>query len=125
MICADRTIAQTFRHGFIYLKAMGELSHVGVLYSYPYQCILRGGATMFDGTCEIRRALIRGDGRAMLDLKADNGTFDWNWFLSSTKNANAVLAVALTALATNKKVWCTINDPVQAWAEVVNFGLAK
>ena len=80
---------------------------------------------MFDSTCEIRRALIRSDGRAQLDLKADNGAFDWNWFFSSTQNANAVLAAALTALATNKKVFCTINDPVQAWAEVVNFGVAK
>jgi hypothetical protein len=80
---------------------------------------------MFDGTCEIRRANVRGDGRAQLDLKADDGTFDWNWFLSSAQNGNPVLAAALTALATNKKVYCTINDPVQAWAEVVNFGVAK
>ena len=80
---------------------------------------------MFDATCEIRRANVRGDGRAQLDLKADNGAFDWSWFVSSTQNVNAVLAAAFTALATNKKVYCTINDPVQAWAEVVNFGVAK
>jgi hypothetical protein len=80
---------------------------------------------MFDSTCQIRRANIRSDGRAQLDLKADDGTFDWNWFLSSTGNANACLAAALTAIATNKKVYCTINDPVQAWAEVGNFGVVK
>ena len=80
---------------------------------------------MFDGTCEIRRANVRGDGRAQLDLKADDGTFDWNWFVSSAQNSNPVLAAALTALATNKKVYCTINDPVQGWSEVVNFGVAK
>lgn len=80
---------------------------------------------MFDGTCEIRRVSIREDGRAQLDLKADNGTFDWNWFVSSVQNGNAVLAVSLTAISTNKKVTCVINDPVQPWAEVVMFGLAK
>lgn len=80
---------------------------------------------MFDGTCEIRRANIRDDGRAQLDMKADNGAFDWNWFLSSVQNGNAVLAVALTALATNRKVYCSINDPVQGWAEVGAFGLLK
>ncbi|HEY8870777.1 MAG TPA: hypothetical protein VIM30_15505 [Candidatus Limnocylindrales bacterium] len=80
---------------------------------------------MFDNTCEIRRAHIRGDGKAQLDLKADDGTFDWSWFVSSVQNANPVLAAAFTAMATNKKIYCTINDPVQAWAEVVNFGLAK
>jgi hypothetical protein len=30
---------------------------------------------MLDGTSEIRRVNINGDGRAQLDLKADNGTF--------------------------------------------------
>lgn len=78
-----------------------------------------------DGTCEIRRALIRSDGKAQLDIKAENGAFDWNWFVSSAQHGNQVLAVALTALATNKKVVCVINDPVQPWAEVDAFGVAK
>jgi hypothetical protein len=80
---------------------------------------------MFDGICEIRRAGVLGDGRAELDLKADNGTFDWSWFLSPAQNANAILAVALTALATNKKVNCTINDPVQPLAEIVSISVIK
>jgi hypothetical protein len=42
---------------------------------------------MFDTTCEIRRANIRGDGRAQLDLKADNGAFDWSWFFSGTSTS--------------------------------------
>jgi len=80
---------------------------------------------MFDSTCQIRRAGVRDDGRAMLDLKATDGTFDWSWFLSSVANADRVLAAALTAIATNKNVYCTINDPVQAWDEVVNFGISR
>ena len=80
---------------------------------------------MFDNTCEIRRAIIRPDGRAQLDLKADDGTFDWIWLLSSTQNANPVFAAALTAFATNKKVWCQVNIPVNAFDEVLNFGVAK
>ena len=85
-----------------------------------------GGNPMdFDSTCQIRRVNIRGDGRAQLDLKADNGMFDWSWFLSSADHANQVLAAALTAIATNRGVYCTISDPVQPWAEVVNFGVAR
>jgi hypothetical protein len=80
---------------------------------------------MFDNTCQIRRANVRADGRAQLDLKADDGTFDWSWFLSTSDHGNEVLAVALTAIATGKKIYCTINDPVQSWAEVANFGVAK
>jgi phage terminase large subunit-like protein len=79
----------------------------------------------FDSTCQIRRALINGNGQAQIDLKADNGAFDWQWFVSSPAAANAVLSVGLTAIATNKKIVCTINDPVTAWAQVVNFGIAK
>ena len=77
----------------------------------------------FDNTCDIRRAIFHPDGRVQLDLKADNGQFSWTWFFSSAQNGNTFLAVALTALAANKHVWCTINDPVQANAEVVSFGI--
>ncbi|QSQ24226.1 hypothetical protein JY651_04470 [Pyxidicoccus parkwayensis] len=80
---------------------------------------------MFDGTCEIRRANVRSDGRAQLDLKADNGAFDWQWFLSSAEIGSPVLAAALTAIATNKRVYCMINDPVGPWSEVVAFGVVK
>ena len=80
---------------------------------------------MFDGSCEIRRANVRADGRAQLDLKADNGAFDWQWFLSPVDIGGPVLAAALTALATNKRVYCTINDPVGPWSEVQNFGVVK
>lgn len=79
---------------------------------------------MFEGQCEIRRAHLRGDGRAQLDLKADNGAFDWSWFISSAQFGTPVLAVALTAVATNKKVYCTINDP-QPFAEVIDFGVVR
>jgi len=41
--------------------------------------------------------------------------FDWSWFISSADHTNQVLAAALTAIATNRDVYCTINDPVQAW----------
>jgi hypothetical protein len=80
---------------------------------------------MFDGSCDIRRANIRADGRAQLDIKADDGSFDWGWYLSSVQNGSAVLAAALTAIATNKHIYCSINDPVQPWAEVGVFGVAK
>jgi hypothetical protein len=66
-----------------------------------------------------------GSGVAQIDIKADDGTsFDWTWFVSSTAMAREVLAAALTALATNKHVYVTIGDPVQPFAQVVNFGIA-
>jgi hypothetical protein len=80
---------------------------------------------MFDGYCQIRRAGVTEDGKAQLDLKADDGSFDWNWFVSTPQYTREVLAAALAAIACNKKVYCLINDPVQAWAEVSRFGLAK
>ena len=80
----------------------------------------------YDNTCEIRRALILSNGAARVDLKADfNNTFDWTWFDSSPAMGQQVLAIGLTAIATNKHVWATIGDPVRAFAQLVNFGLAK
>jgi hypothetical protein len=79
----------------------------------------------FDGSCQIRRALINGNGQAQLDLKADNGAFDWSWFLSTQPNANATLAAALTAIAANKSCYATINDPVKSFSTLVNFGIVK
>lgn len=80
----------------------------------------------FEGPCQIRRALIMGSGVAQVDIKADDGTsFDWCWYVSSTAQAREVLAVGLTAIATNKHVYVTIGDPVQPFAQVLNFGLVS
>jgi hypothetical protein len=46
-------------------------------------------------------------------------------FVSSADHTNQVLAAVLTTIATNRGVYCTINDPVQPWTEVVNFGIAR
>jgi len=78
----------------------------------------------FEGTCQIRRALIMGSGVAQMDLKADDGTsFDWTWFVSSSSQAREVLAVGLAAIATNKHVFVTITSTVQSFAQLTNFGL--
>jgi hypothetical protein len=80
----------------------------------------------FDSTCQIRRALIMSNGLAQIDLKSDDNTsFDWNWFVSSPANAQQVLAVGLTAIATNKHVYATITDPIKPFAQLANFGLVK
>jgi hypothetical protein len=77
----------------------------------------------FDSNCEIRRAGITSDGRAQLDMKATDGRFDWRWFFSTPERAKEVLAVALTALASNKLVYCYMDDPDQG--VVGNFGFVK
>jgi len=81
------------------------------------------GFSMFDGNCQIRRANIRFDGRAQVDLKAENGAFDWTWFFSSVDHAPQVLAVALTAIATRRGVYVTLDEPVKPESEVGNFGI--
>lgn len=81
---------------------------------------------MFDGYCEIRRAGILPDGRAQIDIRAVDGSFDWHWATSSSQRGRDVLAVALTALATNRQVGCTISQPGASWLELDGwFGLQK
>jgi hypothetical protein len=79
----------------------------------------------FDGNCEIRRAGIRPDGRAQVDMRAVNGAFDWNWFVSNPEKGKEVLAVALTAIASGKQIACTIENESQPFAEVGFFGIVK
>ena len=68
--------------------------------------------------CSIRRAGIIADGRAQLDLKADDGAFDWQWFLASTEIAREVLAIALSALSTGLHMDCTLTDPHTPYSTV-------
>jgi len=79
---------------------------------------------MFDGVCEIRRAGVSPEGLAQLDLKADDGTFDWNWFLSKDDLSKEVLATALVAIASGKKVAVQM-ETVTTWSRVVRFLLIK
>ncbi len=75
----------------------------------------------FDGICEIRRAGVSPEGLAQLDLKAVDGTFDWNWFLSADNLSREMLAVALAAITANKRVHAQISDPVTTWSRVNRF----
>jgi hypothetical protein len=79
---------------------------------------------MFDGNCEIRRALLRPDGLTQMDMRSAPD-FEWNWFLSSKEQSREVLAIALTAIATGKKVCCVIDDPSVAFAPITQIGLVK
>ena len=79
----------------------------------------------FNGNCEIRRAGVTADGRAQLDLKATDGTFDWRWCYSTPDRAKEVLAVALTAIASNKLVYCYMDTPLPDNAVVKLFGIVK
>jgi hypothetical protein len=64
-----------------------------------------------DKGCDIRRAGYNANNVAQLDLKAQDGTFDWTWFYSNTDNARVILAVALAAITTGKAVECQVDDP--------------
>jgi len=79
----------------------------------------------FEGACQIRRALIMDSGLAQVDLQANDGSFPWNWFVSSSANSKQVLAVALTAIATNKLAYAVIGDASQPYGQLVDFGLVK
>ncbi len=84
----------------------------------------------FGGDCEIRRAGIDPNGLAQLDLKADDGTFGWTWFLSADGLGREELATALAAIVAGKKVFATINLPDPpgadpAWSRVTRLILNK
>lgn len=79
----------------------------------------------FDGQCLIRRAGVTPDGKVQLDLKAANGTFDWQWYLGRTEMTREMLAIAIAAITSDKQVYCQIADPSIAWSEVYRFGLSK
>lgn len=85
----------------------------------------------FDGECLIRRAGTTPDGRVQLDLQAadknPDGTplFDWNWFLGKPELTREILAIALAAITSGKRVFAQIEDPTVAWSEVYRFGLVK
>ncbi|GAB1719223.1 MAG: hypothetical protein NTAFB09_09540 [Nitrosospira sp.] len=79
----------------------------------------------FNGSCQIRRAGINtADGRVNLDLKAVDGTFDWNWFLCKQEFNHEILEIALAAISSNKNVYMQTNDTV-AWSEIYFFDLEK
>ena len=64
-----------------------------------------------DKVCAIKRAGYNTNNVAQLELKAQDGTFNWSWFFSDTDQARAILAVALAAIAAGKAVECTVDDP--------------
>jgi hypothetical protein len=73
---------------------------------------------MFDGEYEIRRAGINANGQAMLDMQtvAGGGTaFPFTWVYSTPERAREILAVALTALAANKRVGGVVNNDVNPY----------
>lgn len=53
---------------------------------------------MFDGNCLIRRAGVMQDGRVQLDLKAEDGSFDWAWYVGPPERTREFLATALVAI---------------------------
>jgi hypothetical protein len=73
----------------------------------------------------IRRAGVMEDGRARLDLKAENGAFDWTWFVSKPSVGREVLAIAIVAISTDRRISCVIQDPVASFSEMSNFFLLK
>lgn len=80
---------------------------------------------MFDGYCTIRRAGVTPEGRTQLDLRAADGSWDWNWFLGRESLSKEILAIALAAITSDKQAWCQMDDPAVAWSEVYRFGIAK
>ena len=85
----------------------------------------RKGDSMFDGNCLIRRASVTPDGRAQFDLKAADGSWDWNWFLGQPALTREGLAVALAAITSDKQVAVQIENPAVARSLVLGIFLVK
>jgi hypothetical protein len=79
---------------------------------------------MWKGNCQIQHAGIEPGGRAQLGLKAEDGTFDWDWFLSKNGLDREILATALAAIASNRMVFCEMNATT-TWSEVSRCLLIK
>ena len=85
----------------------------------------------FEGECLIRRAGITPEGRVQLDLQAADKNpdgsplFDWNWFLGRAELTQQILAVALAAITSNKRVAVQLDDPGASWSDVDRFLLVK
>lgn len=81
-------------------------------------------ALPFSGVCLIRSAGINsGDERVHFDLKAvDGASFDWNQFTAKKEHSREILAIALAAITSNKKVQIQTVD-VTPWAEVWWFDI--
>ena len=77
----------------------------------------------YDGGAEVRRAGISPEGLCQLDLKLDGR--DWNWYLSTDGLAREMLAVALAAIVSNKRLAVQIKEPVETWSRVYRCLLVK
>jgi hypothetical protein len=65
------------------------------------------------------------EGWAQLDLKDDGGTFDWTWFVSKAEISREVLATALIAISTDRRLDVQIEDPVNPWSRVTRCLVVK
>jgi hypothetical protein len=61
----------------------------------------------------------------LLDLRAANGSFDWHWYVAPVAMGREMLAIALTAIATEKQVNCSIDDPSVGGSEVLAMQVIK
>lgn len=75
-------------------------------------------------TCLIRSVGFNsGDEKVHFDLKAVDGTsFDWTPFTAKKEHSREVLALALAAITTNRRVLVQV-EATTAWAEVWWFDL--
>ena len=80
---------------------------------------------MIETPCIIRRVGVTAGGRTLMDLKAANGAFDWNWFLASADASREMLAIGLAASASDSLVNCTIADPAVSYSEIVAMQLIR
>src|ERR1700675_1317475 len=80
---------------------------------------------MADVICEIRRAGITPEGLAQLDVRSQNGSFDWTWVLSKDGLGREMLATALAAIVSGKFIECVIEDPVLTWSRVTRLLIVK
>lgn len=76
----------------------------------------------FRGTCVVSNAGITLDGRAAVLLKAPEFPSGKN-FKSAPDLTREVLAVALAAITSNKKVYCDIPDETAEWSDIAQINL--
>ena len=76
----------------------------------------------FDGYCLIDSAGIDRNGTVHFFLKAVDGTFDWSPFVAKKEHSREILAIALAAIASHKRVRIQ-TEATTHWTEVLWFDI--
>jgi hypothetical protein len=79
---------------------------------------------MFQGNCLVINTGVSPAGITEIKLRPETATATFKadqWFTSPAKISREILAIALSAMTTNKNVYCQLDNESTAYSEVSRF----